>query len=155
MLFPKPNFPDKRSTLNPDEVIKIANTSNYVEIVATTQTQLSNKEQFLFNFLTGTDIITLSRDYDLYESQQELTNSKFLDGIEIRTSFSPSQIITLQNIDTEYFGRFDLSILNHEYSLDKTVGVATISIPSNLILQSNKIQLQTLIPTEIYNDTIY
>lgn len=148
----KPNIPEQ--VINYYNITQTANPDISEKFIAETRSDASLEERLAFMAITGSEILQVVRNYEI-DSNSDVLNKNVLDSVEILNSFNPLSIIKLQNIDFNYFRNFDLSILDHEYSLDKTVGIATISIPNNLISSANKVQLQTFTPTEVYDDTIY
>lgn len=150
----KPYIPKAEKKENNGNYVQTANQDISEKFIAENRSDASIEERLAFMAITGTEILQIVRSYEI-DSNSNILNKNILDSVATLNSFNPLSIIKLQNIDLDYFSNFDLSILDHEYSLDKSVGLATISIPNDLISSTNKVQIQTFTPTEVYDDTIY
>lgn len=151
----KPDIPTKDTTkVDKTEYVKISEINNYISNYLDVQSDISIEQQLAFNSLTGNEILTIARNYNVSTNSQVL-NKNILDITTIANSFSPTEIIKFQNFDGSYFAQFSKNLSNTAFYLNKTTGTVSINIPKSSVSKDNFIQIQVMIPKSINNGTIY
>ena len=148
----KPNINTTKITNNTNnaDLVKTSDFSSYIENYVLTQPNYSEDEKLVFAALTGTEISLISNNSNYYTSNAIENN--VLKTIEVKNSILPKDIIKLQKADAGYFSSF---LAQYSYTVDSSTGLATVTIPKNGNIPSYKIQVQTITPKVIKNDTIY
>jgi hypothetical protein len=147
-----PNINTKKITNNTTngDLVKTSDFSSYIENYVLTQPNYSEDEKLVFAALTGTEIFLTSNNSNYYTSNAIENN--VLKTIEVKNSILPKDIIKLQKADAGYFSSF---LAQYSYSVNSSTGLATVTIPKNGNIPSYQIQVQTITPKVIKNDTIY
>jgi hypothetical protein len=136
------------------DLVKVSDLSNYIENYNQTLSEFDLESRASFFSFTGNEILQVARNYDVSSDSLSL-NRNILDIVDVVGSFGPKEIIKMQDFDGGYFAQFATRLQNDTYSIDKVTGIVTVEIPKSLVSENNFVEIQTLTPGSVKNDTIY
>jgi hypothetical protein len=130
---------------------KTVNTSNFTEIYFNSLPDYSIEEQLSLASLVGTELLRMSHREN-FNTTSLVLNSNILELADTVYSFSPTELIKLQNPDLSYFQN---NLSAYTISGGNNDAVVTINIPNYKAEPSYKIEVENIAPKYIKNDTIY
>jgi hypothetical protein len=130
---------------------KTVNTSNFTEIYFNSLPDYSIEEQLSLASLVGTELLRMSHREN-FNTTSLVLNSNILELADTVYSFSPTELIKLQNPDLSYFQN---NLSAYTISGASNDAVVTINIPNYKVEPSYKIEVENIAPKYIKNDTIY
>jgi hypothetical protein len=136
------------------DLVKVSDLSNYIENYNQSLSEFDLESRASFFSFTGNEILQVARNYDVSSDSLSL-NRNILDIVDVVGSFGPKEIIKMQDFDGGYFAQFATRLQNDTYSIDKVTGIVTVEIPKSLVSENNFVEIQTLTPGSVKNDTIY
>jgi hypothetical protein len=145
---------DNNNNTNKKDLVKVSDLSNYIENYNQSLSEFDLESRASFFSFTGNEILQVARNYDVSSDSLSL-NRNILDIVDVVGSFGPKEIIKMQDFDGGYFAQFATRLQNDTYSIDKVTGIVTVEIPKSLVSENNFVEIQTLTPGSVKNDTIY
>lgn len=166
-----PNIPGNTYYIDKDKknVVNTASTNNYVEEVQKTKADFSIEERVAFMALTGTEILEVSRNFNMSSNSLSL-NKNVLDSVAIVNAVNPIQLIKTQNSNTDYIAKSSSTVENTAVAIIQTTGNVTVTAPAVSVLttpaqpattttttttpvNTNQVKAETLKPTAVVTQT--
>ena len=146
-----PSVTTNNNNNTPTPETKTVNTSNFTEIYFNSLPDYSIEEQLSLASLVGTELLRMSHREN-FNTTSLVLNSNILELADTVYSFSPTELIKLQNPDLSYFQN---NLSAYTISGGNNDAVVTINIPNYKAEPSYKIEVENIAPKYIKNDTIY
>ena len=143
--------PSVTTNNNPTPETKTVSTSNFTDIYFNSLPDYSIEEQLSLASLVGTQLLQVSHRGN-FNTDSLVLNSNILELVDTVYSFSPTQLIKLQNPNLSYFQN---NLSAYTISGANNNAIVTINIPNYKVEPSYKIEVENIAPKYIKNDTIY
>ena len=130
-----PNIPGNTYYIDKDKknVVKTASTNNYVEEVQKTKADFSIEERVAFMALTGTEILEVSRNFNMSSNSLSL-NKNVLDSVNTVNAVNPIELIKIQNSNTDYIAKSSSNLEAAVAAIVPTTGNVTVTAPAVSVL---------------------
>lgn len=134
--------------------VKVVNPSNFLEVYVQNQPDYAAESKVAFNNLTTIEILDIARNYDV-RTDSSVLNPNILDIVDVVNSFSPTEIIKLQDTSDRYFSLFEENLAENSSEITTIPGIAEIKVPQKNDNNLSKTQVQILAPKIIQRGTEY
>jgi hypothetical protein len=125
------------------DLVKPSETSNFVEKVQETKADLSIEERLAFMSLTGTEILEISRNFNMSNNSLSL-NKNILDSVIVVNEVNPMQLIKMQETNNSISSNFPKTVEDTKVEISKVTGNSTISAPAPTVVQTQiKVEVHT------------
>jgi hypothetical protein len=114
-------------------LVKTSNPTNYVEKVQETKANLTIEERLAFMALTSTEILEVSRSFNMSSNSLSL-NKNVLDSAIVVNAVSPIELVKTQNSNTDYIKKSSSTVENIVITIAPTTGTTTITAPAATVL---------------------
>lgn len=130
-----PNIPGNTYYIDKDKknVVKTASTNNYIEEVQKTKADFSIEERVAFMALTGTEILEVSRNFNMSSNSLSL-NKNVLDSVATVNAVNPIELIKIQNSNTDYIAKSTSTVENTTVAIVPTTGTVIVTAPAVAVL---------------------
>jgi hypothetical protein len=115
------------------DLVKTSSPTNYVEEVQKTKADFSIEERVAFMALTGTEILEVSRNFNMSSNSLSL-NKNVLDSVAIVNAVNPIELIKTQNSNTDYIAKSSSTVENTTVAIVPTTGTITVTAPAVAVL---------------------
>jgi hypothetical protein len=114
------------------DLVKTSNPTNYVEEVQKTKADFSIEERVAFMALTGTEILEISRNFNMSNNSLSL-NKNVLDSTVVINAASPIELIKTQNSNTDYIAKSSSTVENTTVVIAPATGTTTVTAPATTV----------------------
>jgi len=128
-----PDIPNNRYYIEKNNPVKTPNATNYVEEVQKTKADFSIEERLAFMALTGTEILEVSRNFNMSSNSLSL-NKNVLDSVATVNAANPIELIKIQNSNTDYIAKSTSTVENTTVAIVQTTGTVTVTAPAVAVL---------------------
>jgi hypothetical protein len=111
------------------DLVKTSSPTNYVEEVQKTKADFSIEERVAFMALTGTEILEVSRNFNMSSNSLRL-NKNTLDSTVVVKAASPIELIKTQNSNTDYIAKSSSTVENTVVAIAPATGTITVTAPA-------------------------
>jgi len=126
-----PNIPGNKYYIDKEkkDVVKTSNPTNYVEKVQETKADFSIEERVAFMALTGTQILEVSRNFNMSNNSLSL-NKNVLDATVVVNAANPIELVKTQNSNTDYIKNSSSTVENTVVAIAPATGTTTVTAPA-------------------------
>jgi hypothetical protein len=144
-----PEIPNNRYLIKEEKPpVKPSETSNFVEKVQETKADLSIEERLAFMSLTGTEILEISRNFNMSNNSLSL-NKNVLDSVIVVNEVNPMQLIKMQETNNSISSNFPKTVEDTKVEISKVTGNSTISAPAPTVVQT-QIRVEVHTPRAVF-----
>jgi len=147
-LIPKKDGGTTNNGGTTKDLVKTSDTSNFVEKVQETKANLSIEERLAFMSLTGTEILEISRNFNMDNNSLSL-NKNVLDSVVVVNEANPMQLIKMQESNNSISSNFPKTVEDTKVEIVKVTGNSTISAPAPTVAQT-QIKVEVHIPRAVF-----